>query len=56
MAGESIVDADFVSQLLGADQDDPLIRAALAQLQASQQPPPGAGEDQTGKKRKGDDV
>ncbi len=52
-ASTSFVDADFVSQLLGAaDQDDPLIQAALAQLNANQQ----GEEGDNSKKRKGDDL
>jgi len=59
------VDPAFVSQLLGtADQSDPLIQSALAQLnQAPPAPGPGSGasgddakEDKNSKKRKGDGV
>ena len=67
-APSAFSDPDFVSQLLSsADPNDPLIQAALAQLQQQQgnQPPPPPGGsnnggdkdgDETGKKRKGDDV
>ena len=62
--GGSFLDPAFVSQLLGSvdvDQNDPLIQAALAQLQG---PGAGAGNDGKGdkdkegenRKRKGDDV
>ncbi len=52
-ASTSFVDADFVNQLLGAaDQDDPLIQAALAQLSGAK--PDGGGEDAS-KKRKEED-
>lgn len=52
------MDADFVSQLLGAnvDQDDPLVQAALAQLGAARPPSEGgAAEEEKSKKRKGND-
>ena len=60
--GASFLDPAFVSQLLGSvdvDQSDPLIQAALAQLQGKG---PGSGndgkDDKEGenRKRKGDDV
>ncbi len=51
-------DPSFASSLLSsADPNDPLVQAALAQLQANQPPPPPGNneEDATGKKRKGDE-
>jgi hypothetical protein len=61
-AGASaFADPSFASSLLNsADLNDPLIQAALAQLNANQPPPPpgkdGDEKDEAGKKRKGDDV
>jgi hypothetical protein len=61
--GGAFADIDFASQLLAsADPTDPVIQAALAQL--ANQPPPAPGTekkdeddaDETGKKRKGDDM
>lgn len=59
-AGDSFVDPDFVSQLLGgADQTDPLIQAAMQQLQQQQHSGgDSAGKDDesgVNKKRKNDD-
>lgn len=55
------VDPSFMSQLLGSvdvDPNDPLIQAALAQLQqgGAQPPPGGDAKDKESKKRKGDDA
>lgn len=55
-------DANFAASLLSsADLSDPLVQAALAQLNANQPPPPPGSDkdgskDETGKKRKGDDA
>lgn len=63
-APSAFSDPSFASSLLsGADMNDPLIQAALAQMQQGNQPPPPPGankdgdeKDEAGKKRKGDDV
>jgi hypothetical protein len=59
-------DPSFATSLLSsADMNDPLVQAALAQMQQQDpnQPPPAPGsgdgkapQDEAGKKRKGDDV
>jgi hypothetical protein len=55
----TFLDPAFVSRLLGSvdvDQNDPLIQAALAQLNAANAPDSKGGEDsKESRKRKGDD-
>lgn len=53
-----VVDSDFVDQLLqGTDLDDPLVQAALAQLNASNNKNNNnKGDGDNSKKRKGDEA
>lgn len=53
-----VVDSDFVDQLLqGTDLDDPLVQAALAQLNASNNKNnDNKGDGDNSKKRKGDEA
>lgn len=54
--GSGFDDPDFVNQLLGnADQNDPLIRAALEQLRSAGEGDKKEGEEDKTKKRKKDD-
>lgn len=56
MAGGDAVDPEFVNQLLGnSDMSDPLIQAALEQLQ-SQQNHEEKKDEEKSKKRKSDDI
>ena len=56
--GGGVVDSAFVDQLLqGTDLDDPLVQAALAQLNASNNSSNNNKEgDNSKKKRKGDEA